>query len=272
MLFAYLRRLKCDKARQASWPMVETRKLDYLKAKLTPEELVILFDFYRSIEIPDHKRAPESFFSASRPVHRSDLRLVRNIKSNTLWPVTPRRAHGHNLRKIPLDADAWRKTYELFVNFKMEDRFYEIWSQWVNLESGNSTTRHIVSFEDFFIFRCKEISAGAPYVALGLLQAYLVNRVSSETIVGGGTSKKSQGLTALLMYLNNIRNAEQAKRFFAGNWPEGLLNENTEAPNSRAKVPARIHRVLQNGPGAEDHYNFPRCGSNLARANALKKF
>jgi len=271
-LKAWLALEEKKKAGQATARDVAIQRGYYLKAKISPEELVVVYDFYRSIRTPDSKRAPESFFLQSRPLHRSDIPLAREVKSYTNWPITPRRTHGKNLPKVALDVPAWSGTFALFARMKMESLFDEIWSQWVNLEAGNATTRHIVSFEDFFIYRCKELSATQPYRAFGLLQAYLINRVSSESIIAEKTSVRSKGLTALLIYMHDIRNANQARLFFEGKWPEALLNENTDEPEGWAKIPARIHDVLQNGPKNDLYYKLPGCAGNLATSSeALKK-
>ena len=71
--------------------------------------------------------------------------------------------------------------------------------------------------------------------------------------------------------MEQIRNREQAIRFFTGDWPEALLNENTDAPEGWAKIPVRIHDVLQNGPGNELYYKLPGCRGHLSKAKNIPK-
>jgi hypothetical protein len=226
---------------------------DYLDSKLSVDEFVVVYDLYRQIG-----RAPKSFFSKARPLHRVDVVLALKVKSTVSWPLVPRRKHDQSLPKLPLDVKAWAQIYGDFEKMKMIPLLEELWSQWVNPQAGSSTTRHIIGFEDAFIFHCQQLSKSDPFRAVGLLQAYLISRVGSVTILSGRDPKGS-GSASLLLYLNSLRNRDQLRKFFKGIWPERLGFDGDDKKLSG--VPAILKRVLSDGPAGERFY--PKAAADI---------
>ncbi len=258
---------------RVSYHPVQAARQVYLDKKISVDELLVVYDFYRQIG-----RAPESFFSKNRPIHRSDILLALKVKSITLWPLTPRRAHDTQSPKVALDQKAWSEIYEQFKRARALMLLDELWSQFVNPQSGGSTTRHIVGFEDAFLWHCQRISKKEPYRAVALLMGYLINKVSSQHIyIWEEATKNSsavqpslpdQSVSSLLIFLKELRNRQQIEKFFQAKWPE-RLGFDGETPVASAIV-RTLRRVFTQGPSSATSYMTEQNGEGPC-AEALKK-
>lgn len=238
---------------------VEQLRRTYLSRKISVEEFLVAFDFYRWLGL-----APDSLFLRLRPENPGDLARVRRVKSIILWPYTPIRKHGENRPKLNWETSDWAQIFARFKRFGVEHFFDELYSQLVNPESGSATTRHIAGFEDHFIFRCLQLSESDPHRAIGLLQAYLLTDkvyVAAQQVPDQNSDVERFGSARLFSYLSGLRRKRDIQSFFALKKPQEFLE-------TTAEIPMIIRRVLESGPGESLFY--PRsCAGQVARAKPV---
>jgi hypothetical protein len=244
---------------------------DYSRDRLTVQELAAVIQFYQD-------RDPKVNTLIQRQgLRRADAETARLALGVTKFPFTPAREHNEDQPLVPYTENmrqSWIKTFSAFYDRGLRYEFSQLWSQMVNVNSGNRRFRHIEGFEERFVYEVRRHALQEDeFRAKDLLIAYLSNHASNKTLDRVGDrpdswtpeqTKEIEGTMAeFLARFANIRDRASLRKFFdTGQLPPSFGNL---VANTKSIQLERMFRVISAAQKTKNANSCIKLLGNLAR-------
>jgi len=239
---------------------------DYSRERLTVDELAAIIQFFKERDPKNNELIQR------RGLRRAEAESARLALAVTKFPFTPVREHDENQSLVPYSDNMrkeWIRAFESFYRRDLRYEFSQLWSQMVNVNSGNRRFRHIESFEERFIYETRRLALQEDeFRAKDLLISYLSNHASNKTLDRIGDRPDSwtpaqrrelQGtLAEFLARFAHIKDRKALRTFFeSGQLPPSFGKLATETESLQLQ---RMFRVIQ---AAAKSKNAQDCMSKL---------